>query len=143
MTDTLDAQVRPIPLIHLSLSAGFRNKEWTRVSAFSTDWKPAELSLEELAKHIDQGLAFGPQFERGRRKTETFKAAGFVAIDVDGTMSLEEARSHDFIRRYGSVLYTTPSHSKEGYDHFRIVFATPFPIESARTWKHALLGLAK
>jgi len=143
LTDTLDAQVRPIPLIHLSLSAGFRNKEWTRASAFSTGWKPAELSLEELAKHIDQGLAFGPQFEGGRRKTENFRAAGFVAIDVDGTMTIEGAKSLDFIKQYGSILYTTASHRTEGRDHFRVVFATPSPIESARIWKCALLGLAK
>jgi hypothetical protein len=111
--------------------------------AFREGWCPAELTLSELAESIDAGYAFGPQFDGGIRKGDNFICAGFLVIDVDGTMPLEDAYLNPYIQKYGSIIYTTPSHLKDDKDRFRVVFATETAIESGPKYKFALLGLAE
>lgn len=111
-------------------------------NAFANGWIACELSLLELREQIDQGYAFSAQFKLEVRKSSNFLAADFLAIDVDGTMSLGEARKHVFLRQYGSLLYTTPSHQKDGQDRFRVVFVTPRTVTSRKEWEAGLRGIA-
>lgn len=110
--------------------------------AFSGPWEAYDLSVGELAEHVSRGHAFSAVYKNEIRKGTNFLRAGFVASDIDGTMTLEAAKSNDFIRNFGSLLYTTPNHLKDGKDRFRVVFATQRNVSHAKEWANALLGLA-
>ena len=126
----------------LSINTAFHNKVPSGKRAYSDGWVSLNLSSEQLAEYIDAGFAFSAQYEKQHRKSCNFTACDFLAADFDGGMSLEEARSDPFIESYATLIYTTPSHRKDGKDRFRIVFETPTTIESAAVWRDALTGLA-
>jgi hypothetical protein len=110
---------------------------------FSEGWASRKPTMAEMAEAINNGHAFGPQFQNGVRLGVNFIRAGFVVIDADGTMSLQDALADPFIQTYGAIIYTTPSHRTDAEDHFRVVFVTETPIESGHKYKLALLGLAE
>jgi hypothetical protein len=110
---------------------------------FSSGWEPHNLALAEMAEAIDAGFAFAPQFKDGKRLGVNFEATGFIAIDSDGTLSLEQALADPFIEQYAALWYTTASHGEDELDRFRIVFVTEAPIIKADCYRAALLGLAK
>jgi hypothetical protein len=108
---------------------------------FSEGWSPETVTLAELRDAIDAGFAFAPQFRDGRRLGVNFETSGFVAIDSDGTLSLEQALADPFIQQHAALWYT--SNGKDGLDHFRVVFVTEIPIAKGEQYRAALLGLAK
>jgi hypothetical protein len=112
-------------------------------SAYKRGWDAQQLTATELAEAINQGYAFSAQYSGGVRNTANFICADFLAADIDEGLTLAEAERHPLITQYGSLLYTTPSHQTDGTDRFRVVFATPYTIDSATVWSQALLGLAK
>lgn len=134
----------PVPtrLLKLSINPAIIDKNVTgNIAAFKSPWVPHELSIAELANHIQLGRAFSAQFKNQIRKGSNFLCADFLAIDVDGTTTLDEGFANEFIRAHGSLLYTTPSHLVGGKHRFRVVFITPATITSASIWSSALLGL--
>ena len=121
----------------LSISAAFHNKTPSVKRAYSDGWVPLDLNSEQLAEYIEAGFAFSAQFEGQHRKSSNFMACDFIAADIDGTMSLDAARADPFISAHATLIYTTPSHGKDGKDRFRILFETPSTIESAAVWRDA------
>lgn len=114
------------------------DKRW-----FSAGWLPYNLDLAELAESVDQGYAFGPQFHNGQRLGKNFLASGFLAIDADGGLSLNDALNDTYIQRFGGLWYKTPSHGKDRVDRFRVVFVMEKPITSGPQFRAAMLGLAE
>jgi origin of replication binding protein len=110
--------------------------------AYAHGWKPKTVTLAELAEAIDAGYAFGPQFSDARRCGINFERCGFVAIDSDGTVPLQDALSDPFIQQYGALWYTTASHGKDGLDHFRVIFVLESPIEKGEQYRTVLAALA-
>jgi hypothetical protein len=86
-------------------------------------------------------LPISAQFLNRHRKTENFICAGFLAADVDDSMTLEEALDHGFVQHHGGLIHTTASHT-EARHRLRIVFLLDEAIVTARDWADALLGLA-
>ena len=99
-----------------------------------------DISLVQLAEHIDRGFCFCPQHKGGWRKQSNFSAAGFLAVDIDNGLQVEEALELPFVQAFGGLLYTTPSH-KSDHHRFRIIFELERPIEDATQMRYALTGL--
>lgn len=110
--------------------------------AFGCGWEDEELTADQFADAINRGYAFSAQFKEGIRKKSNFVKVGFLAVDIDGTMTLDEGHQNEWVKRYGTLLYTTPSHDPAVEHRFRVVFATPSPIKSVKHYKAALLGLS-
>lgn len=82
-----------------------------------------------------------PQYRGGHRKTGNFIGVGFLAADVDAGMTLDEANDHPFVRHHAGLVHTTVSHTAERH-RLRIIFLLDEPIQSARDWADAQLGIA-
>jgi hypothetical protein len=105
------------------------------------NWQQQELTEPELADAILRGYAIAPHYRDGRRKTDNFECAGFLAADVDRGLTLEAARDHALVSHYAALIHTTASHIA-GRHRFRIVFLLDEPVLLARDWADAQLGLA-
>jgi hypothetical protein len=104
-------------------------------------YKNLDLSRVELAQSINQGKAFSCQL-KGPRKSSNFLGTGFVGLDFDHDFTLEEALANAFIQQHACLIYTTPSHQKDGNgDRFRILFELAEPIYEAETYRPLILGL--
>lgn len=101
---------------------------------------PFDLSVGELAEQISLGYAFCPQFGHGRRQSANFKAAGYLAVDIDHSLDMQSAQGSEFYQNYASLLYTTASHTAQAH-RFRVIFELESPIEDPGRMKAALTGL--
>ncbi len=136
-------RVPDAPIISVSINKQIINKNILKNnSAFARGWTSEELTTDQFAEAINRGYAFSAQFKGGIRKNSNFVRAGFLAVDIDGTMTLDEGCKNNWVKHHGTLLYTTPSHDPDGEHRFRIVFATPAPIVSAKYYRTALLGLS-
>lgn len=109
---------------------------------FNGTFENVDLSLVELAAEVGQGHAFCAQHEKNWRSKQNFTGSGFLAVDVDEGLRLEEALAHEFIQRFGGMIYTSPSHTEEAH-RFRIVFELEEPIHDRQMMEHALTGLIR
>lgn len=143
VTDGPQVAFTPEHRIKVSFNTQFVDKQPIDRSAFAKGWDPKDATPEELADHVGRGHAFSAQYANGLRRSINFICSGFLAVDIDRGFKLENAVEHPLVVAHGTLLYTTPSHGLNGEDRFRIVFATPEPIDDAGFWHHALLGAAR
>lgn len=99
-----------------------------------------DLDAAAIAQEVKSGHAICPQHKPGKRSTQGFVAAGFLAVDIDHGLTLEAARSDEYFQRYATILYTTASHRPDRH-RFRILFELEQPIEEADRMQAALTGL--
>ncbi|EKS33882.1 plasmid replication protein, CyRepA1 family [Afipia clevelandensis] len=131
----LDRQLR------LSINPKLINKnEADDASLFAKGWVNMAVTPRELAEYIDGGMAFSCELD-GSRKASNFVASDVLAVDVDGTRTIDDALKDPFVQSHATILYTTPSHTAERH-RFRLVFALARTIESARDMKAAYRSLA-
>ena len=105
------------------------------------NWQSLNLTEDQFICQIKSGHAFSAHFREGYRKTPNFICSDFIAADVDGNMSIDQAVATPFVRDFASFIYTTPSHSNDRH-RFRIVFLLDETICQSGEWKNCLLGLA-
>lgn len=87
------------------------------------------LSADEIIFELGNGHAFScahfnSESQYCKRKNDNVKHSELLAIDIDGTLNIDEAFEIEFTKK-ALILYTTPSHTKEEH-RFRIIFALPF-----------------
>lgn len=99
-----------------------------------------DLTAVQLAQRIQSGHAFCAQHKDMWRKQTNFIAAGFLAVDIDHGLSVQNALDDDFVQRYACILYTTASHT-EDFPRFRIVFELEVAITDPVKMKNAFTGL--
>jgi hypothetical protein len=110
-------------------------------SSSAHGWTSTKCDAATFIENVSNGIAYSAHFIGGHRKTTNFQAAGFIAADFDGTLTLEEATKNYFIKSYASFIHTTGRHTPE-INRFRVVFLLAEPIEPSQDWADALLGLA-
>jgi hypothetical protein len=108
---------------------------------FSRGFVPIEATIDDVAGHIRHGQAISAQYENGHRRGKNFIKCSFLAADVDGGMSLEDALDHAVVRHHAGLIHTTVSHTPERH-RFRILFFLDEPIADGRDWADAQLGTA-
>jgi hypothetical protein len=110
-------------------------------SSFAHGFENKEVSLEELEQIIKSGTAISYQYRIDHRTKENFARTGFLAVDMDGAREIDECLEDPIVKQYGSLFYTTPSHSAERH-RFRIVFALESPITNAKDVSAAAKSLS-
>ena len=107
----------------------------------SNDFDPYELLLEEFQEVISEGYCFSYQFKNHHRKKENFLCTDIICVDMDGGRELEDTLKDSIVKQYGSLYYTTPSHSPD-HHRFRIVFVLPHTLTDVEEVKSATRSLA-
>ncbi len=137
---------RPITekkLLKLSINAGLFNKYPTANEiAYKEGFEPIDVTLSELADTIKSGAAFSYRFRDGILDYKHFQETDVLCVDFDGGMTIQEALNDRVVKCYGSLLYTTASHSPD-MDRFRIVFVLPRTITKSRELKIACASLTR
>lgn len=127
----------------LSINTRLINKnESGDKSAFSHGFLNHDLSALELAEQINKGFAFSFQFRPSVRQIRNFLCSDVIAADIDEGMTLDEAASNDLIQNFGTILYTTASHTDEEH-RFRVIFELPRTVTDSEELRFALRGLAR
>jgi hypothetical protein len=101
-------------------------------NTYNDSFEPMSLEPIELANYIYLGQGYAG-WHNGRRKIENFIRSGFIAVDMDSgdkRSSFDSLLKHDFVRMYGSLMHTTPSHSDQS-PRARVVFFLDEPITDA------------
>lgn len=129
--------------IRLSVNKFLIDKDKPKdTSYFSKGFDNAEMTLEELRDHINQGFAISYQYRGGHRKAENFLATDFLAVDIDHGLKLDQARANPIVQKYCSLLYVTPSHTLD--DHrFRLIFRLPRTITDAKEIRSSTRALSR
>lgn len=109
--------------------------------AFSEGWEDFETTIEELAGAISKGFAFCAQMKGGKRKATNFVQCGFLAVDVDDGLPLDQIENVDIVKSSGTMTYTTASHTDDAH-RYRIVFALQEAITDRDEYSAALRSLA-
>lgn len=131
--------------IYLAIHTAIINKpEKSDKKAFymlSNGWKSEEATIDNLAKHINNGYPFTVQ-HRGNRKEENFIRSNILTVDIDHGMTLEMALADPYIKDHAALIYTTPSHTSEA-NRFRIVFVLDRMITMASEMRLAYTGIIR
>ena len=99
-------------------------------SLFVKGWVNKSLTSDELAREIDQGVAYCCQLNGSYRRASNFLCSDIISVDVDGTRSIEDVMDEPIVKRCLTIFYTTPSHTPESH-RFRLIFALPRTIDSS------------
>ena len=105
-------------------------------------YENVDINQNEFVKLIDAGYSFSAQHKNKHRKSGNFICSDFIAVDIDNGLTLDTALSDNFIKEYGSIIYTSESHTEENH-RFRIIFETEKTITSSKDMKNAYTGLIK
>lgn len=118
-------------LINKSEDVGLHNHKFTNL----------DIPVDLLTEAIKDGLAFCPHIKPGlERKKSNFLVSGFLAVDIDKGLTLEQAMAMEFTQKYASLIYTSFSHT-DRLNKFRIVFELESPITCPERMAMALDAL--
>lgn len=104
-----------------------------RWPSFTGSFANQELNLIEIANAIYTGHAYTTWQKNGYRSTENFICGQHIAIDMDtkdDRSSIAALSQHPFVRMYGALIHTSPSHT-EAEPRARVIFFLDRAIESA------------
>ena len=107
-----------------------------RWEEFNTSFQNLELEMIDIANAIYLGHSY-TAWHSGRRTTENFLAAQFIAVDMDTEderSSIAHLAKMEFVRVYASFIYSTPSSTPET-PRSRIIFLLDEPITDAAKYK--------
>jgi hypothetical protein len=108
--------------LSVSVSKRVINKnEGGNASDLTDSFEPDQLTADELATSIAGGFAYCVQL-KGKRSSANFKCSDIASVDIDGTLSPEDAGHHDLVQEGATIVYTTCSHTPV-VPRFRMIFA--------------------
>ena len=130
------------PQFLLSVNHRLVNKnDHNATEAFSIGFKPIAVTATELIKWIQKGYAFSYIFQDETRKVANFLATDVLAVDIDGTLTIDEVITNPFVNENASFLYTTASHTADSA-RLRVVFFLDHTIENQEDVRAASTALA-
>jgi hypothetical protein len=101
-----------------------------------------EVTPDQLCEAINQGCSYSYKFEGGIRKSENFLGADLISVDIDGGRTITETLADPIVQSYGSIWYTTPSHTPDRH-RFRLIFILPYTVTDANDLKAAARSLSR
>ena len=111
----------------------------SRWGVFNDSFVNQDIDTIDFANAIYCGHAF-TAWHKGRRSVDNFLCGQHIAVDLDTgdkRSTIDHLRTNDFVRVYGGLIYTTPSHSATD-PRCRVVFFLDQPIEEAPAYKSAI-----
>ena len=125
----------------IAINSNIIDKATSAVLAEHTGtFQNVDITAAHLAQSVKNGHAFCAQHKNGWRQQSNFTEAGFLAVDIDHGLTVQDALDDEFVQHYASIIYTTPSHTEE-FQRFRIVFELEVAITDAMKMRDALTGL--
>jgi len=103
------------------------------------NWQGKQITLVELANHIEQGYPWMPSLldkTAARRWQQFCNAAYVLALDIDSGLTIDEALEHPFVKAYCGLAIPSASHTPE-HHKFRLVFPLATPLTGYKTIKAA------
>ena len=95
----------------------------------------------ELAGRINEGVASCCEQTSGSRRSANFGCSDVISVDIDGTRRIPDVLADSIAQKHLTIFYTTPSHT-EAEHRFRLIFALPRPIQTAREMVAATRSLS-
>jgi hypothetical protein len=127
--------------LRLSINPGLINKNEAKDdSLFKSGWVNQALTPTEFAGSINDGVAYCCELS-GTRRAANFVCSEVISVDIDGTRRIPDVLVDPIVQESLTMLYTTPSHTEETH-RFRLVFALPRPIQTAREMVAATRNLS-
>lgn len=126
--------------LDVSINLGFLNKQALTQDAWTTGFRPWQITPHQLVKAIEQGRTYGPVF-RTTRKKENFTKCGVISLDFDGDVPADQVSDDPLVQEALTIIYTTASDTPEKR-RFRMIFALESPIERRDEWVAATRSLA-
>lgn len=109
--------------------------------SLASEWKNVDVTVADFAAHINNGHPFCAQMLK-RRSNVNFIGTNVLTVDIDEGWTLQEFLNDDFVKRYGTLVYTTPSHT-EAQNKMRGVFVLERGIFDAVEMRAALTGVIR
>jgi hypothetical protein len=106
-----------------------------RWAEFNDSFENLTLAPIEIANLIYKGYSF-TTWHDGRRSLANFTCGQHVAIDMDTKderSTLDTLAAHPWVRMYGSLIYTTPSHTPEA-PRARVLFLLDQVVTDANAY---------
>ena len=116
--------------LRVSVHRGIVDKNVPENRLFAEGWENVELTPEELVESIKNGHPYCAQIS-GYRNSKHFKASDIISLDIEHSLSIEEALENPIVRAHATILYTTVRHQPDAH-RFRIIFVLPQTITDAR-----------
>lgn len=121
--------------LRLSIAPKIINKNQFRAD-YADGFVNQQMTINQLADEVRQGKAFSCELMGSRRKDTSFVASDTLSVDLDQGSSVEALKSHPFFQKYGSLMYTTASHTEED-PRLRAVFVTEKTIDNRQDMRAA------
>lgn len=105
---------------------------------FTDSWDNLTLEPLDIANFVYQGYAF-TTWHNGPRKLDNFICGQHIAVDMDTEderSSFAALEAHPWVRMYGALLYTTPTHSADR-PRARVLFLLDSIINNADAYSEA------
>lgn len=103
---------------------------------FNASFVNRDVTAFDLACQVYDGHAFTTWHKDNWRTTANFVCGQHIGLDFDNgdqSSSLETLRSSQFIGKFASMIYTTPSHTPTA-PRARVVFLLDTPIQQAQNY---------
>lgn len=113
---------------------------WPR---FNASFKNLELELIDIANEIYCGRAFTTWHKDNWRESGNYVLGQSIALDFDtddARSTLPYLAKDKFVAKYGSLIYTTPSHAPES-PRARVLFLLDQPIHQPQNYISAVAAL--
>jgi hypothetical protein len=110
---------------------------------FNNYFENCYLTINQIIEVLGKGWTMifahlSPNAAYCKRSNQNFKETELFALDIDGTITIEEALQIDYTRK-ALLLYTTVNHTPENH-RFRLIFALPYLIEDSEYFKEMATG---
>ena len=128
--------------LKVSVNPNIFNKTPNSPMDWSMGFDTHELILDELSEIINFGFTFSYVFKGGVRKTDNFISSDLLCIDMDGDRTIKETLNDDIVKKYGSLFYTTSSHTPDVH-RFRIIFVLPRTLTDVTELKQSMTSLSR
>lgn len=109
-----------------------------RWGQFNDSFDNLELDVMDIANAIYTGRSF-TTWHNGRRCIDNFVLGQHIAVDMDSgdkRSSFDLLKRHEFVRMYGNLIYSTPSHTEQA-PRSRILFLLDQPITDSIAYQAA------
>lgn len=124
--------------MQISISHAFHNKDAQKGTHNPhQSFEVCEMSVEELAKHIESGhaIAIGV-YNDNDRKQKNFITSWLLALDLDENISVADCLQEIDINQCAAIVHPTPSHT-ETHAKTRVLFVLDKPIPDESKWLKA------
>jgi hypothetical protein len=133
------------PLIKCAINTRVINKpqpdDKAAWKSLASEWQNVEQPIIKFAAHVNNGNPFCAQM-LNRRSNINFMGTNILTVDIDEGWTLPEFLNDDFVKNFGAMVYTTPSHT-EARHRLRGVFLMEQEIIDPTVMRSANIGLIR